>query len=429
MSKIKYSNTAFSDVIKADHTVTALAAGHTAMKKFAPHISTTIQADRIFDHLVTEATTAARAIDKKFMSVSFLAGAGPVPGNPVGALQVAGGAGVGFYQLYQNGAIYWRQNVGAHWIHGAIYQKYLQLKGEDGLLGFPVSDELTAMDTVGRFSNFEKGSIYWHPLSGAFEIHGQVKAKWLAAGGTNLGYPITDEKASPDGVFAYNDFRDFVHGGNDASVYWSIGTGGCLLRGPIRARWLELGGFTSYLGWPAGSIEGWTDPLSFHSDGIGVSAIGGWAEIIVSSSGVYKYKGHLHNSGAIGMAVTVSSAVPIPGTEIVLMTIPQKMNIGGTASFDDRDEDWDVQGYSNEVRVLWANIRNAHTMSTEVSAGPGPFEYFLFVFIGIFAAATAIALAFGGKGSDTTCEWGMHGPYETNNGDLMHSRSYRCEKP
>jgi len=458
---LPFSENAFRNAVNAGHSLSDIALGNTAMKKFTPHISTTAQGDRIFDHLVSEAAAAARAIDKKFMSVSFLAGAGPIPGNPVGTLQAAGGAGVGYYQLYQNGAIYWRRDLGAFWVHGSIYQKYLALKAENGLLGFPVSDELTAMDKSGRFSNFEKGSIYWHPLTNAFEIHGQIRSKWLQLGGTNFGYPVSDEWQLMGGGLAFNDFRDVVHGGTDASIYWAPDTGAHEVRGAIRQRWLQLGGYQSYLGYPVGGTEGWTDPMnnntgfinrfqygsiawtaddqkttefpqtvSFRSEDIGVSSLGGWAEVIIASSGYFQYRGHLHNSGAIGFNVKVASGIPIPGTEIVIVTKTEEMNIGGTSSIDDRNEDWDSTGYSADVRGHWENIRGAHIMSTHIVAGPGPLEVLLSIFLVFFAAIVILELVVGGKPSDTHCETsGMHTVTDGNNHTIAEPSAVRCGLP
>ena len=49
-------------------------------------------------------------------------------------------------------------------------------------LGRPASDERPTPDGVGRFRHFERGSIYWHPATGAHEVHGLIRQKWAELG-------------------------------------------------------------------------------------------------------------------------------------------------------------------------------------------------------------------------------------------------------
>jgi len=62
-------------------------------------------------------------------------------------------------------------------------------------LGFPVSDEMTAPDGVGRQSNFQFGSIYWTPSTGAYILPETLSwsGELLTSGLTALGgnYEIT----------------------------------------------------------------------------------------------------------------------------------------------------------------------------------------------------------------------------------------------
>src|SRR6185436_3683203 len=109
------------------------------------------------------------------------------------AAKTAGGKG--WFQRFQNGSIYWSQATGASEVHGAIAEKWAALGSEQSVLGFPVTDELTTPDTIGRFNHFQNGSIYWSPDTGAFEVHGAIRDKWESLGWEQsfLGYPITDE--------------------------------------------------------------------------------------------------------------------------------------------------------------------------------------------------------------------------------------------
>ena len=73
--------------------------------------------------------------------------------------------GVGHYQYFQGGSIYWSPATGAHEVHGAILGKWASLGWERSYLGYPTSDEYAF--NGGRRSNFQGGYIFWTPTGGA----------------------------------------------------------------------------------------------------------------------------------------------------------------------------------------------------------------------------------------------------------------------
>lgn len=68
---------------------------------------------------------------------------------------------------FMSGRIYWKNLGGAFEVHGQIYKKYLSMEAAVGELGLPVSDELS-LNFSFRCSRFQKGTIYWHPWTGAW---------------------------------------------------------------------------------------------------------------------------------------------------------------------------------------------------------------------------------------------------------------------
>jgi uncharacterized protein with LGFP repeats len=73
---------------------------------------------------------------------------------------------------------------------------------ELSFLRYLVTDETGTPDGVGRFNHFaNNGSIYWTPSTGAWSIHGDIRAKWASLGWerTCLGYPVSDEFAISGG--------------------------------------------------------------------------------------------------------------------------------------------------------------------------------------------------------------------------------------
>ena len=132
----------------------------------------------------------------------------------------------------------------------AIDEKYVSLGGEGSFLGQSVTNEESTPDGYGRFRHFEGGSIYWSPNTGAWEVHGRIRDKWAEFGWETsfLGYPVTDESVTPDGIGRFNHFV----GG---SIYWSPNTDAWEIHGVIRDRWAELGWENSCLGYPISDEE------------------------------------------------------------------------------------------------------------------------------------------------------------------------------
>jgi len=76
--------------------------------------------------------------------------------------------GVGRFNGFQGGAVYWTPRTGAHEVHGAILSTWASLGWERSALGYPVSDEFVVAG--GRQSNFERGSISWTAATGAVRV-------------------------------------------------------------------------------------------------------------------------------------------------------------------------------------------------------------------------------------------------------------------
>lgn len=146
--------------------------------------------------------------------------------------------GEGFFQHFKGGSIYFHPNTGAHEVHGAIRAHWASLKWERGFLGYPETDELHGRDEKGkgRYSRFQNGTIYWHKTTGAHEVHGAILRKYHELGeeASFLGYPTTDERKTPA---PRGRFNHFVGG----SIYWTPQTGAHEVHGLIRKYWAQHG--------------------------------------------------------------------------------------------------------------------------------------------------------------------------------------------
>jgi len=118
----------------------------------------------------------------------------------------------GFEQEFQGARMYYKTGASsAHEVHGLILAKYLALGGPPAF-GFPVSNEgdlKKDQAVIGRFSDFERCTIYWTGAVGAFEAHGDIRAKYRDLGGPagDLGFPTSDELNIPGASGRFNTFQ------------------------------------------------------------------------------------------------------------------------------------------------------------------------------------------------------------------------------
>ncbi|TYP86404.1 DUF3152 domain-containing protein [Blastococcus xanthinilyticus] len=110
--------------------------------------------------------------------------------------------GVGRYQSFAGwwgvGGIYWRADLGAHEVYGDIYKRWSALDAEHGVLGFPLTGERATVGQ-GRYQTFTgrfgESGIYWRPDLGAHEVYGAIYRRWASLGAEHgvLGYPVSGE--------------------------------------------------------------------------------------------------------------------------------------------------------------------------------------------------------------------------------------------
>lgn len=173
------------------------------------------------------------AIDVKY---NELGGPGGFLGTPT-TKELVCPDGIGHYRHYQHGSIYWSPLTGAHEVHGLIREKWAKLGWEKSFLGYPKTDESNSPVQNGKYNQFQGGTILWFPGSKeAFEVHGAIRNKWGQLNWESgiLGFPLTDETKTPDGIGRFNHFQ---HG----SIYWKPSISAHEIYGLIRQYWAEHG--------------------------------------------------------------------------------------------------------------------------------------------------------------------------------------------
>ncbi|WCI08986.1 hypothetical protein PJ267_03215 [Arthrobacter sp. OVS8] len=99
--------------------------------------------------------------------------------------------GGGVYQQFSKGVVYWTRALGAHGTVGAIRSRYAKLGAEKGTLGYPTSGELktTGYGQPVVYQRFQRGIITWNGTVQNFndlqahEISGAIYNKVMALGG------------------------------------------------------------------------------------------------------------------------------------------------------------------------------------------------------------------------------------------------------
>jgi hypothetical protein len=81
--------------------------------------------------------------------------------------------GAGRFNHFNHGkSIYWSPGTGANAVYGSIRDKWQALGWEKSYLGYPTTDEIDFEG--GRASGFQNGDIYWWEDVGAIDLHGIV---------------------------------------------------------------------------------------------------------------------------------------------------------------------------------------------------------------------------------------------------------------
>ncbi|OAN32749.1 LGFP repeat-containing protein [Mycolicibacterium iranicum] len=110
--------------------------------------------------------------------------------------------GAGFAQNFAAGKMFFTPQTGAHFMQGAILEKYEAVGGPaEGDLGFPTIDEGPGRAPESRnvtFSAPDNPVIFWTPATGAHIVRGPINAAWDRLGGSagRLGVPSEDETYS-----------------------------------------------------------------------------------------------------------------------------------------------------------------------------------------------------------------------------------------
>jgi hypothetical protein len=192
------------------------------------------------------ATECGTAISRKYDSLGGRTGFL----GPVVQAERAITDGRGRYATYQGGSIYWTSTTGAHEVHGDILTEWGRVGSVRGALGYPTSDTLTTSDEKARYSNFEKGRVYYRSPIGALALPNPFFTKHESLGGVHgtLGYPITSVRTSSD---KKSTFVNFAKTGRIYAVAGRV----VEVHGAVYTHHESIGGVHGTLGYPVNDLS------------------------------------------------------------------------------------------------------------------------------------------------------------------------------
>jgi hypothetical protein len=252
------------------------------------------------DYTLTDAGAGADA------AIAAAAAGPPSIGTATGAM-VCGLTAGGCYQYFQGGVVHWSSATGAHVTKGAIDAAWAALNWENGLLGYPTSNEIGGLKNGGVYQTFQGGVIHWSAATGAHFTRGAIDAAWAAQNWENgfLGYPTSNEIGGLKNGGAYQTFEGGV-------IHWSAATGAHITRGAIDAAWAAQNWENGFLGYPTsdeigglkngGVYQNFQGGVIYWSPATGAFPNGGAIRVAYASQG--------WENGRLGYPTTTEYAVP-----------------------------------------------------------------------------------------------------------------------
>lgn len=112
----------------------------------------------------------------------------------------------GKYADFEHGSIYWHPDTGAVAVPTLVYEVWKRNDWERGLLGFPQRFHVVYKDE-GDVQSFQGGTIARRYGTPGYVCHGVIGRRWVEEGGvrdangkpTKLGWPTSDEYDTADG--------------------------------------------------------------------------------------------------------------------------------------------------------------------------------------------------------------------------------------
>ncbi|WP_371706597.1 GH25 family lysozyme [Pseudarthrobacter sp. NIBRBAC000502771] len=190
---------------------------------------------------------------------------------------ICGLVGAGCFQNYLGGTVMWSNASGAHAMSfGPVRDAWIASGFENGILGYPTSEQVCGLRNGGCFQNFVNGTVMYSPATGAQTMSSApIRDKWATTGfeGGSLGYPTSGAIC---GLRNGGCFQNFEKG----TTMWSAASGAqVMMPGPIQQTWAGQGFENGALAFPTSGQTCTADRLScsqnFQGGAISWTSAGG----------------------------------------------------------------------------------------------------------------------------------------------------------
>lgn len=116
--------------------------------------------------------------------------------------------GVGRYADFEHGSIYWHPDTGSLPVPTLVYEVWANQKWEQGPLGYPTRYHVVH-EGQGDVQEFQGGTVARRYGKSGYTVYGAIGARWREEGDVRgpLGYPTSFEYSTPDG----GRRQDFEH--------------------------------------------------------------------------------------------------------------------------------------------------------------------------------------------------------------------------
>ncbi|NUT70045.1 lysozyme M1 [Pseudarthrobacter sp. C4D7] len=173
---------------------------------------------------------------------------------------ICGLVGAGCFQNYLGGTVMWSNASGAHAMSfGPVRDAWIASGFENGILGYPTSEQMCGLRNGGCFQNFVNGTVMYSPATGAQTMSSApIRDRWATTGfeGGSLGYPTSGAIC---GLRNGGCFQNFEKG----TIMWSAASGAqVMMPGPIQQSWAGQGFENGALAFPTSGQTCTSDKLS-----------------------------------------------------------------------------------------------------------------------------------------------------------------------
>jgi hypothetical protein len=174
--------------------------------------------------------------------------------------------------------------------------------------------------------------------------------------------------------------------------------------------------------------------LTYKTGIMSAGDVSGSAELGISSSGHWSFRGRLDDKGTlVGDSYVLVIALNFVDTSGQIAVVKQEGSLGGSVFGESRNVTWQQDGYDPLIALNWNNIRDKG-FTAKLEVGPDAAQIFQAVVTSIAIVIAVVAVAYvlahipsGGSARGMECDWRVV-PRDPNDPfNQQYDAAYHCE--